>query len=135
MSSVPHLSGPGSAAAPHHPTPEQPRPAHSGLVHLVPTLVFVLGGIAYPLVVLYRVFTTANADPVTVAGAPYAAAVAASLAFVAGMLIAGFITMLAYTVARFGPDHRTQVIQLVGVSVTLVGAIAGLALVFVVASM
>lgn len=100
----------------------------------MPAVAFGLGGIAYPLFVLYEVFTTATADPATVPGAPFAAAVAASLAFLAGVLIAGFVTMLAYTLVRFGPDHRARAIQLIGVSVTLVGAIAGLALVFVVAS-
>lgn len=136
MQSVPPYPDPGYPFARHTQRPSsQSQHPDRGLVHLVPVIAFALGGIAYPLYVLVDVFTEASSDPETVAGAPFGAIAAALLAFVAGVLIAGFVTMLAYAVIRFGRTRRTLVLQLVGLGTTLVGAVAGLALVFVVATM
>lgn len=120
---------------PAHPYPDEgftitrhtqrtPTPAHAypdrGLIHLLPALAFGLGGIAYPLYVF-----------VTMSGAP-AQVTAALQAVLAGCLIAGFVSMLGYVVVRLGRTRRTLVLQYVGLGVTLLGAIAGLALVFTV---
>lgn len=138
MSSVPRHPGQGllaSSTSPHHPQPERHEHPDRGLIHLVPVLAFALGGLAYPTWACYHVFTVANGDPATVPGAPYAAIVAGVLAFVAGVLIASFVTMLAYTVARLGRTRTTRVMQFVGLGGTLAGAVGGIALAFVVAGM
>lgn len=138
MQTVPHSPDQGLLAGPRH-TQHAPAPSRRypdrGLVHLVPALAFGLGGILYPLYVLVDVFTEANSDPATVAGAPFGAAAAALLAFFAGVFIASFVTMLAYTVARLGRTRTTLVLQLVGLGTTLLCAVVGIALVFVVAGM
>lgn len=138
MQSVPPYPDQGLLVGRPHPRPT-PTPQHThpdrGLIHILPVLAFGLGGIAYPLYVLVDVFSAANADPATTPGAPYAAGVAALLAFVAGVLIAGFVTMLGYTVARLGKTRRTLVLQFVGLGVTLLGAVGGIGLAFVVATM
>lgn len=138
MQTVPPTPNQGLVAGHRHTqhTPAPPRRhPDRGLVHLVPALAFGVGGILYPLHVLVAVFTEANSDPATVAGAPFGAAAAALLAFFAGVLIASFVTMLAYTVARLGQTRTTLVLQLVGLGTTLLGAVGGIALVFVVAGM
>lgn len=138
MQTVPPYPDQGLIVGRHHPQPN-PTPNHShpdrGLIHILPVLAFGLGGIAYPLYVLFDVFTSANADPATTPGAPYAAGIAALLAFVAGVLIAGFVTMLGYTVARLGKTRRTLVLQFIALGVTLLGAVGGIALAFLVATM
>lgn len=137
MQPVPPYPDQGLLVGRHHPQPT-PDSKHShpdrGLIHLLPALAFSLGGLAYPLYVLVDVFSAANADPATTPGAPFAAAVAAVMAFVAGVLIAGFVTMLGYTVVRLGQTRRTLVLQFVGLGVTLLGAIGGIALAFYVAT-
>lgn len=137
MHPVPPYPDQGLLVERHHPQPS-PTPHHThpdrGLIHILPALAFGLGGIAYPLYVLVDVFSTANADPETVPAAPFAAAVAAGLAFVAGVLIAGFVTMLGYTVVRLGQTRRTLVLQFVGLGVTLLGAVGGIALAFYIAT-
>ena len=137
MSSVPRHPGPGllDPSSPHRPGPEHREPPDRGLIHLVPLLALVLGGIAYPVWACHHVFTIANSDPATVPGAPYAAVVAGALAFVAGVLIASFVTMLAYTVVRLGRTRATRVMQFVGLGGTLACAVGGIALAFVVAGM
>lgn len=135
MSTVPHHPVQGFAVAPHHPEPERRGYPDRGLVHAVPVLAFGIGGIVYPLFVLVHVFQVANSDIDTIPGAPFAAAGSSFLAFLAGALIASFVTMLAYTVARFGRKHSTRVLQLVGLGVTLVCAVTGIALAFIVHSM
>ncbi len=104
-------------------TQRSPAPTHAypdrGLIHLLPALALALGGIAYPAYVLATVGSAA----------------AALLAFLAGVLIAGFVSMLGYVVVRLGRTHRTLVAQFVGLGVTLLGAVAGLALVFAVTTM
>ena len=135
MSSLPRHPVQGLAVTPHHADSQRHDHPDRGLVHAVPVLAFGIGGLVYPLYVLVDVFRVANADIETVPGAPFAAAAAAFLAFLAGVLIASFVTMLAYTVARFGRTHSTRVLQLLGLGGTLVCAVAGIALVFVVASM
>lgn len=135
MSTLPRHPTQGLAIAQHHPAPQRHRHPDRGLIHIVPVLAFGLGGIVYPLVVLVHVFQVANSDIATIPGAPFAAAAASFLAFLAGVLIASFVTMLAYTVARFGRTHSTRVLQLLGLGGTLVCAVAGIALAFLVATM
>lgn len=127
MQSVPPYPDQGLIVGRPHPqaapTPER-TPAHRdrGLIHALPVVAFSLGGVAYPLYVL-------------VGGTADSPVGAALLAFVAGVLIAGFVTMLGYTVVRLGTTRRALARQLIGLGVTLLGALCGLALAFVVAAM
>lgn len=134
MSSLPHHPVQGLAVTPHHADSQRHDHPDRGLVHAVPVLAFGIGGLVYPLYVLVDVFQVANADIETVPAAPFAAAVAAGLAFVAGVLIAGFVTMLGYTVVRLGQTRRTLVLQFVGLGLTLLGAVGGIALAFYIAT-
>lgn len=105
-----------------------------GWVHAVPAIGFVGCVVAYPLYVLVTTFQSADADISTRPGAPFAAFFAATLACLAGLLVAGFVTMVAYTAARFGRTRLVRVAQLAGLVVTSIGCVAGLWLAYLVAT-
>lgn len=109
------------------------RPLDRGWVHAIPALTFALGAVAYPLYVLVETFRIANADISTRPGAPFAAAAIAALAFLAGVLVAAFLTMTAYAVCRPGSTRLVRVAQIVGLALTGIGCGAGIWLAVIVA--
>ncbi|QBF46311.1 hypothetical protein [Janibacter limosus] len=104
-----------------------------GWVHAVPVLAFVVGALAYPLYVLVATFRIADADIATRPGAPFAAAAVAAIALLAGVLIASFVTMVAYAVCRSGSTRLVRGAQVAGLGLTGIGCGAGIWLAIIVA--
>lgn len=77
-------------------------------------------------------FRVADADIATRPAAPFAAIMVAFFTFLAGTLISSFLTMLAYTVARLGRTQQGRTLQFLGLGLTLVCAVVGVAVAFLI---
>ncbi|WP_156466142.1 hypothetical protein [Janibacter sp. Soil728] len=104
-----------------------------GWIHVVPVIALAVGAVAYPLYVLVATFRIADADISTRPGAPFAAAAITAMALLAGVLVASFVTMVAYGVCRTGSTRLVRAAQAVGMALTGIGCGVGIWLAIIVA--
>ena len=120
------------AALPLRSAPTAPVHADRGWIHVVPSVALLVLCGMYPLVVLVTTFQAADADISTRPAAKGAAAAAAFVAVIAGLLIGSFVTMVAYSAVRFGRTPGVRTAQMIGLGLTTLGCCIGMWLALVV---